>query len=198
MHPNPAFRPAAADPLAWATEIGFAHIFAATADGPMVAHAPVTRHGDALRFHVARANRIARHLDGTQVLVSIAGAHGYVSPNWYAAPGNQVPTWNYTAIEFECRAVAIAETALIEQLDSLAAIHEPRVIPDNPWTRAKTDPAIFARMLTAIRGFEVVPVAVRSTTKLSGNKPAADREGVIAGLRRAGDDALARAMSVQA
>ena len=100
MHPNPAFR-ANADLLVHAARIGFAHIFATTPAGPMVAHAPVTLHGQRLRFHLARANRLHPHLDGTAVLLSLAGPDGYVSPNWYERPGNQVPTWNYVAIEIE-------------------------------------------------------------------------------------------------
>ncbi|WP_331042820.1 FMN-binding negative transcriptional regulator [Sphingomonas sp.] len=202
MHPNPAFRPAPAPSpeqvLGFATAIGFAHIFAATADGPMVVHAPVTRHGSALRFHVARANRIAPHLDGADVLVSVAGDQGYISPNWYAGPGDQVPTWNYVAAEIDGRAEAVAQAALVEQLDMLAQVHEQRVIPENPWTSAKTDPAIFARMLGAIRGFEIVPTATRSTIKLSQNKSPADRDGVIEGLRRAGEIGLADAMAARA
>lgn len=196
MHPNPAFRSDAtqADLLARAERTGFAHIFAATPAGPMVVHAPVTLHGAALRFHVARANRIAPHLDGAPVLLSLAETVGYVSPNWYVAPGNQVPTWNHVTIECDGIAHAIDEAALTEQLDRLAAVHEPR---ENPWTRAKMDAGIFARMLAGIHGFEVPVTAVRDTTKLSQNKPAADRAGVIAGLRRAGNTALADRMAAR-
>ena len=61
MHPNRAFRFADdASMLAFAAERGFAHIFASTPEGPMVAHAPITLMGEAFRFHVARGNPIAR------------------------------------------------------------------------------------------------------------------------------------------
>lgn len=192
MHPNPAFRPTDADLLAAAERIGFAHIFATTTDGPMMVHAPLTRHDDTLRFHVARGNRLTRHLDGAGVLLSLAEVDGYISPNWYVAPGDQVPTWNYVAIEIDGIARAIDEAALVEQLDRLAAAHEPR---DNPWHRAKMDPAVFARLLIAIRGFEVEITAIRGTTKLSQNKPDADRAGVIVGLQHAGNHALADRMA---
>ena len=191
MHPNPIFRPDQATLLDRAAAIGFAHIFAATLAGPMVAHAPVTRHGDRLRFHLARANRLHPHLDGAAVLLSIAAPDGYISPNWYAQPGNQVPTWNYVAIEIDGIARALPEALLLEQLDALADAHEPR--PD-PWTRAKTDPAAIAAMIRAIQGFEVEPTALRGTTKLSQNKSVADRTGVIAGLRARGEETLAGAM----
>ena len=196
MHPNPAFRFADdAAMLAWAVRRGFAHIFASTTDGPMVAHAPIVAAGDALRFHVARGNPVTRHLDGATVLLSVGGSDGYISPNWYAAPGNQVPTWNYVAVEIEGAARRLDDDGLTEQLDALAAEHEPRVAPEAPWTRAKMDPVVFGKMLGAIVGFEVVITRLRGTTKLSQNKTAADIAGVLTGLERSGNHALAEAMA---
>lgn len=192
MHPNPLFRPDPASLLEQAAAIGFAHIFTATPAGPLVAHAPVTLHGDRLRFHLARANRLHQHLNGAPVLLSLATPDGYVSPNWYARPGNQVPTWNYIAVEIEGVVRAIPEDALLEQLDALADRHEPR---PHPWTRAKAAPAAITTMLRAIEGFEIEVTAARGTTKLSQNKNAADRAGVIAGLRARGEQALAAAMA---
>lgn len=192
MHPNPSFRADTADMLARAAAIGFAHIICSTPDGLMVAHAPLTLHGERVRFHVARANRIAPHLDGAALLLSVVGVHGYVSPNWYQAPGDQVPTWNYVAIEIEGHAAATDDAALVEQLDRLAETHEPR---PGPWTRDKTDADTFAKMLRAIRGYELTVTGVRGTTKLSQNKSAADRAGVIAGLQARGERALAQAMA---
>lgn len=192
MHPNPAFRPEQASLLAGAAAIGFAHLFVATPAGPMVAHAPLTLHGERLRFHIARHNRIHAHLDGATLLASVAGPDGYVSPNWYERPGNQVPTWNYVTIEIEGVVRAIPEDALLDQLDTLADRHEPRPAP---WTRAKTDPAVIAAMLRAIEGFEIEVTEIRGTTKLAQHKSAADRTGVIAGLRGRGELALAEAMA---
>lgn len=192
MHPNPTFRPDEATLLERAAAIGFAHLFATTSEGPMVAHAPLTLHGTALRFHLARANRLHPHLAGATVLASVAGPDGYISPNWYIHPGNQVPTWNYVAIEVDGVARALPEAALLEQLDALADRHEPR---PNPWTRAKADPQAIAAMLRAIEGFAIDVTAVRGTTKLSQNKGAEDRAAVAAGLRRQGNAALGDAMS---
>lgn len=194
MHPDPKFRDTA-DWLDFADRRGFAHIFAATPDDPMVVHAPVNRFGDELWFHVSRANRIAAHLPGATVLVSVAGPDGYVSPNWYTVPGGQVPTWNYQAVEFDGIARPLTEAQTTAQLDALAAKHEPRVNPAKPWTRDKMDPVVFGKMLRAITGFAVEIGAVRETMKLSQNKRAEDRGGVIAGLRASGSDALADAMA---
>ena len=198
MHPNRAFRFADdASMLRFAATRGFAHIFVSTPEGPMVAHAPITAAGDAFRFHVAQGNRIARHLDGGPLLLSVSATDGYVSPSWYADPlgARHVPTWNYVAVEIVGTARRLDDAGLTEQLDALAAFHEPRVSPELPWTRAKTDPAFFAQLLKAIVGFEVVVETVRGTTKLSQHKPHEDNVGVVAGLIRSGNPALAEAMA---
>lgn len=195
MHPNKAFRfDSDAAMLDWAFARGFAHVLAATTEGPMVAHAPIVPADGAARFHLARGNRLAPLLDGARVILSIAGPDGYVTPNWYADPVQQVPTWNYVAVEIEGIARVLDEDGLIEQLDTLAAIHEPRVIPENPWTRAKLDDARFHAMLRAIIGFEVTIEAVRGTSKLGQNKAEADRAGATKGLARAGHTELADLM----
>lgn len=195
MHPNNAFRfDSDAAILDWATARGFAHIFAATAKGPVVVHAPVVSTGpNALRFHVSRGNRAVPHLNGARVLVSVAGPDGYITPNWYVDGGQSVPTWNYVSAEIDGTARQIDEEALVNQLDILASLHEPRVAPDRPWTRDKMAEDRFRAMLRAIIGFEVTIDAVRGTTKLSQNKNDADAAGVIAGLRATGNPDLAAA-----
>jgi transcriptional regulator len=195
MHPNPAFHDRDEEAaLAAAERIAFAHIVAVVDGVPVVAHAPVVRAGErAFRFHLARGNRLTPHLDGARVLLSLVGAHGYVTPNWYRPTGDQVPTWNYVAVELEGTAQLLPDVALVEQLDRLAEVHEPGLSPA-PWTRGKMDSAIFDAMRKAIRGFEVMVDALRITSKLSQNKPTHDRDGVIAGLEASGNTALALAM----
>lgn len=198
MHPNRAFRFADdASMLDFAAARAFAHIFASTPEGPMVAHAPVTPFGGAFRFHVARGNRIARHLDGATLLLSISATDGYISPSWYADPldPKQVPTWNYVAVEIVGTARLLDDAELTAQLDTLAALNEPRVSPELPWTRGKTDPEYFEALLKGIVGVEVTVESVRGTTKLSQHRPTEETVGVIAALRRSGNPALAEAMT---
>lgn len=195
MHPSRAFHAVPEEEaLALAERIAFAHVCAVVDGRLMVAHAPVVRAGaDRFRFHLARGNRQAAHLDGAPVLLSLAGAHGYVTPNWYDPPGDQVPTWNYVAVEIEGTARLTGDTELVELLDRLAELHEPG-LSARPWTRGKMAPGLFEAMLKAICGFEVTVEAVRVTSKLSQNKPARDRAGVVAGLEAAGNLDLARLM----
>lgn len=196
MHPNSAFRPRQ-DDLAelLVREIGFAAIFAATPDGPRVAHAPVvlSDDGTTLQFHLARGNALTRHLDGATALAVVQGPDAYVSASWYEA-ADQVPTWNYVAVEMEGTVSKLGDAALIAQLDTLSAIHEARVGASPPWTRDKMNPALFSKMTGAIAGFEVRITAWRPTIKLSQNKSAAERERVAAGVEATGHGALAQLM----
>ena len=196
MHPNSAFRPGQDDLAAlFVREIGFAAVFANTPDGPRVAHAPVVLSDDAatLQFHLARGNALTRHLDGASALVVVQGPDAYVSPGWYSA-ADQVPTWNYVAVEMEGMARKLGGDALIAQLDTLSASHEARIGATPPWTRDKMNPALFSKMTGAITGFEIRITAWRPTIKLSQNKPADERERVAAELEATGHGALAQLM----
>jgi transcriptional regulator len=196
MHPDPAFRPKDDDLAALLVrEVGFAAIFATTPDGPRVAHAPVVLGADnrTLQFHLARGNGLAKQLDGASALAVVQGPDAYVSASWYTAP-DQVPTWNYVAVEMEGKARRLDRDALVAQLDTLSANHEARIGIDPPWTREKMSPALFGKMADAIIGFEIAITAWRPTLKLSQNKPTDERARVIDGLRAQGHGALAHLM----
>lgn len=196
MHPNADFRPRQDDLAEYLVrEIGFAAIFAATPDGPRVAHAPVVLSDDraTLQFHLARGNALTRHLDGASALAVVHGPDAYVSASWYA-DADQVPTWNYVAIEMEGTVRKLDDAALIAQLDTLSASHEARVGANPPWTRDKMNPALFSKMTGAITGFELRITAWRPTIKLSQNKPAAERGRVAKGVEAGGHGALAQLM----
>lgn len=196
MHPDPSFRPKQDDlPALFVREIAFAGIFAGTPDGPRVAHAPVVLSDDAttLQFHLSRGNGLTKHLDGATALAVVQGPDAYVSATWYSAP-DQVPTWNYVAIELEGVIRKLDDSELVAQLDTLSAQHEARVGANPPWTRGKMNPALFSRMCGAIAGFEMRITAWRSTLKLSQNKAPDERERVAAGIEASGHGALAHLM----
>lgn len=196
MHPNTDFRPKQDDLAAmFVREIGFAAIFASTPDGPRVAHAPMvlSDDGSMLQFHLARGNALTRHLAGAPTLAVVQGPDAYVSASWYA-DADQVPTWNYVAVEMEGTPRKLDDAELIAQLDILSASHEARIGANPPWTRAKMNPALFSRMTGAITGFEMRVTAWRPTLKLSQNKSTSERERVIAGLDAGGHGALAQLM----
>lgn len=195
MHPNPAFRHddrALFERLI--REIGFGMVFATTPDGPRVAHVPLVSTGDgAVQFHLARGNALARHIDGMVALAVVNGPDAYVSPRWYGEDPNQVPTWNYVALEMEGPVRRMDRDGLFGLLEALSAQEEAK-LPPPAWTMAKSDPAYIDKRMSAIVGFEMEVQAWRPTFKLSQNKSPDLREQVAAGLEEAGSHAVAAMM----
>jgi len=172
----------------------FCSIFAAQSDGAAVIHVPVVVTGPrSLRFHISRSNRGAASLDGARLLLSCAGPDAYVSPDWYGTD-DQVPTWNYVAVEAEGEARRLEDAELIRLLDDLGAIHEARLAPKPVWTREKMSPGRFEAMLNAINGYELRIDALRGTRKLGQHKSDREMAGAIAGLREAGHTEIADLM----
>lgn len=195
MHPNAAFRrPDRALLETMIEEIGLGMVFAATPDGPRVAHVPLlwTRDG-VVQFHLARGNALTRHLDGANALAVINGPDAYVSPRWYADQG-QVPTWNYVALELEGRVRRMDSDGLLGMVEALSNQHEARVTGGEAWTMDKTPPDKLRGLLAGIVGFELEVQAWRETVKLGQNKRADERERVAAGLEAQGASAIAQLM----
>ena len=195
MHPNKAFDwTDRAEMLRFADDHAFAHIFTGSDAGLFVVHAPVmvTDEGK-LWFHVARRNRIAEHLDGRPVLVSLSGREAYQSANWYVSK-DQVPTWHYEAVEIEGIARTLSGEELVTMLDGLSERHEGRHSPERPWTRGKMAPGRFEAMTRAIVGFEVDPREVRGTRKFNQHKAAEDMAATIDGQRGVGRDDIVAAI----
>jgi len=196
MHPNRAFawedRHAG---LRFVTDRAFAHIFAASDAGLFVVHAPVLVTGEGrVQFHVARRNRIAEHLPGRKVLISVSGREAYQSANWYVSE-NQVPTWHYEAVEVEGEARTLSQEELVGLLDRLSARFENELQPERPWTRGKMEPAKFETMTRAIIGFEVDPIEVRGTRKFNQHKTGEDLAATIKGQADAGRTDIVEAIS---
>jgi transcriptional regulator len=194
MHPNPAFR--SEDRVLCETlidEVGFGMVFAQTPDGPRVAHVPLWSTGDgAVQFHLARANALTRHIAGTNALVLVNGPDAYVSPRWYA-DREQVPTWNYVALELEGPVRQMGPEGLMAQLRAIVTRHEDRLGGDGAWSLDEMPKAKLDRLLSGIVGFETEIRAWRPTLKLSQNKPD-ERERLADALEGHGSPALAELM----
>jgi transcriptional regulator len=195
MHPNRAFHWEDREAMrGLVADIGFGTLFAATPDGPRTVHLPVVIEGDTLSFHVARGNALARHLHGATALFSLLGPDAYVSPDWYGLGSDQVPTWNYLAVELEGPVRRLDEKALLAQIDALAEQHERRIMDKQPWTRANADTAYVNRLLAGITGFALDITAWRGTMKLAQNKPVEARLAVADALESEGRRAMAHLM----
>ncbi|MEO1047190.1 MAG: FMN-binding negative transcriptional regulator [Pseudomonadota bacterium] len=195
MHPAPAFRHANSDYHdRIIRETGFANLFTMTPEGPRVAHTPVVLHpGRRLRFHLARGNILTRTIESEPTLIVINGPDAYISARWYKA-ANQVPTWNYIALECEGPIQRLDDAELPAFLEALSAEHEARQTQGQPWTMDKMDNNALNALLRGIVGFEMQIKSVRETVKLSQNKPDDERARLIQGLEAEGKDAMAAAM----
>lgn len=197
MHPNHRFRWTDAPAmLNFIAEVGFGQIFHAAGERPAVCQVPLLVTDGALRFHVSRGNICADHLDGATALATVLGPDGYVSPDWYGVP-NEVPTWNYVAVEAIGPVRRLAQEELIALLDQLSEIHERKLAPKPAWTRAKLQDELFEGLLKSIIGFELRVVELRGTRKLNQNKSAQVVSSAAAALEAHGNQRLAQAMLAQ-
>ncbi len=201
MHPAPLFRET--DPATLIARIcddplGLVCVIGDTA--PLCAHTPVLASLDRgeprLRFHLSAHNPVTRRLEtGAAALIVFTGPDAYISPDWYGALPNQVPTWNYLSVEAEGTPAPTGEDGAAAFLDDVSAWFEGQLLPKPPWTRAKMAPGTFEAMLRGIRAFDMRPTRLEGISKLSQNKTAEAREGVIEGLRGIPDGrAIADAM----
>lgn len=162
--------------------------------GLMANHIPFLLYPDegergTLRAHLARANPQYAELEGiAEALVVFEGPADYVSPGWYASKrehGKVVPTWNFVAVHVWGAPRLVDDGAWLQrQLEDLTNCHE-RSQP-RPW-QVDDAPADFVSMQKrAIAGLELPIARSEGKWKLSQNRSAADRHGVVEGLRALG------------
>ena len=148
--------------------------------------------------HVARMNeQWTGVVDGQRALAIVHGPQAYVSPSWYAAKsehGRVVPTWNYVTAHVYGSLVIHDDPVWLEALVRRLTDRHERA-SERPWTVDDAPPRFVQGQLRAIVGVEVVISRVEAKLKLSQNRPAADIDGVIAGLKGRGQDVVATAVA---
>lgn len=177
---------------------GAADLVTATADGllatrlPYVWAAGVGDHG-ALQTHVARTNAQWRLPPVGEALAVVHGPDAYVSPSWYATKaehGRVVPTWNYVTAHLYGRLVVHDDEAwLAAHVRALSDRFEAG--RDHPWTVDDAPATFVAGQLRAVVGLELVVTRVQAKAKVSQNRSATDRAGVVRGLEAEGRHAAA-------
>lgn len=180
------------------THHGAADLVTATSQGllatmlPFVYDPAVGEHG-ALLGHVARNNDHWKIPPIGAAMVIVRGADAYVSPSWYqskAEHGRVVPTWNYITAHVYGQLVVQDDPAWVEGLvRRLTAKHEAE--RQHPWSVDDPPPRFVAGQVRAIVGVEVVISRIEAKAKLSQNRPQADIDGVIEGLRAEGKPQVA-------
>jgi len=151
------------------------------ASEPWALHVPMRWHerdGQAfLEAHLARANPHCRDLCEGQLLLAVFTVPGaYVSPSLYSGLQN-VPTWNYLALEVRGRLVLVDEAADKEDLlKGLIAQLEPDYAAQ--WAELPVD--YQQKMLRAVVGLRLRVEHCEAKAKLSQNRSAEDRVRVQA------------------
>jgi transcriptional regulator len=184
-------------------EAGLATLVTHTSAGLVATHLPLLLDADAgpngtLLGHVARANPHWRAAVDGDALATFLGPNAYVTPSWYATKretGKVVPTWNYVAVH------AYGPVRFFDDPDRLLALvtrlteaHEAGRAP--PWAVSDAPPDFVRAMVKGIVGVELPIARLEGIRKLSQNRPAEDRAGVVAGLAAEGPAAAAVAALV--
>jgi transcriptional regulator len=183
---------------------GAADLVTQTDDGlvatmlPFVYVPEAGEHG-ALHGHVARNNDQWKRPARGESLVIVRGPDAYITPSWYASKaehGRVVPTWNYVTAHVYGQLVVHDDAEWKEDLvRRLTTKHEAK--REHPWAVDDAPRAYVEGQLRAIVGVELLISRIEAKAKLSQNRPAADIDGVIAGLRERGEvgsaDAVERA-----
>jgi transcriptional regulator len=146
-----------------------------------------------LRCHVARANSVWQLFSRTvPSVVVFHGPNAYVSPSWYPskqAHGRVVPTWNYTVVHAHgIPAIVEAPAQLIGHLTELTASQENSQAV--PWRLGDAPAEFIEQMSRQIVAIEIPILRIFGKWKVSQNRSATDRLGVVAALRKNADAQL--------
>jgi transcriptional regulator len=200
MRTNPDYAMEPADLKRLVRENPWATLVAATPAGLVASHYPVlldeTREELTLVTHVGRPDDQVLGLGQGELLVIVAGPHGYVSPSWYGT-SPAVPTWNFVVAHLagvpevlDAQENLAVLAAMVDHLES--PVESPRRLLADP-----VDAAYAQRISAGTVGLRLTPTRITTKAKLSQDKPPVVVQRVVAELEGTGpyaSPALAREM----
>lgn len=155
---------------------------------PMLLDAAVGSNG-MLLGHIARANPQWRtKTPEVEGLAIFTGPEAYISPNWYATKretGKVVPTWNYIAVHVYGRLIFFDDREPLRALVTRLTERHEGALP-KPWAVSDAPADFVNAQLKGIVGFRMEITRLEGKWKMSQNRPAVDRLGVVEGLRQQG------------
>lgn len=166
----------------------FATVITVFENNPTISQIPLTVqvNGDDIFLigHLAKQNPHANVISKAKATVLFHGAHTYITPVWYAE--NDVPTWNYSSIQ------ASGDVELIE--DSEGLIDCLRVLTEDTekkypsgWDFYIPEDLQGSTLTKSIVGFNIKVCDISFKQKLSQNRSAIDRRGILQGLAQRTD-----------
>jgi transcriptional regulator len=196
------FRADDAETAALLAELRAADLITVSASGlyatflPLI-HEPASGEFGSLLGHVARKNDHWRLEPVGESLVIAHGPDAYITPGWYESKrehGRVVPTWNYVTAHIYGELVIHDDVVWLEHLVRSLTERQEADRPE-PWSVDDAPRSYTDSQLEAIVGVELLINRLEVKVKLGQNRSAADIDGVIEGLRAAGDEATATATS---
>ena len=160
----------------WAT------IVSNTGKGLVASHYPVVLEEDqpgiSIVSHVGRPDERAHELGDHEVLVIIAGAHGYISPGWYDND-EFVPTWNHATAHLYGTPEILSDDENFRVLSNLVDLFEKRMPEPVSLT---IDEEAARHIATGTVGIRIRVTRFDARLKLSQNKSPEVIEKIIAAL----------------
>ena len=159
------------------------------ADGGLVAsHYPILLDEDsdelAIVTHVGRPDDQVHQFGDGEMLLIVAGPHGYISPSWYAEGATPAPTWNFSVAHCYGVPQLLESDENLRVLTRLVA-HFEQHVEDPLWL----DQEIGARIARGTVGIRLPITRFICKVKMSQDKDPVTQQQVVAQLR--GDGAYA-------
>jgi transcriptional regulator len=160
------------------------------ADGLVASHYPILLDSDsdelAIVTHVGRPDDQVHQFGSSEMLLIVAGPHGYISPSWYSEGSTPAPTWNFSVAH--CYGVP----QILEADDNLRVLtrlvaHFEQHVADPMWL----DQEIGARIARGTVGIRLPISRFICKVKMSRDKDPVSQRQVLKELRGDGPYASA-------
>ena len=164
-----------------------------TEQGLVATFLPVLYDGTSFISHMAQNNEQWKLAPQGEALLIAHGADAYISPSWYAAKhehGRVVPTYNYSTAHIYAELRVHEDAAWIDSAVRALTLRHEAHRPE-PWSVDDPPAGYIDGQLRAIVGLEFVVRRVEFKHKMSQNRPAAEVEGIVAGLLQDGESSTA-------
>ncbi|MBY0386040.1 FMN-binding negative transcriptional regulator, partial [bacterium] len=151
-----------------------------------------SENGMELIGHLAKANPHWRSFSQSQATVVFHGPHTYITPKWYIE--NDVPTWNYSVVHIT-GSIELIENydGIVECLKELTS-HTERHWPSG-WDFFIPEDLNGENLTKNIVGFRIKIEHIDFKKKLSQNRSAVDRAGILKGLETRTDENSRRVLN---
>ncbi len=177
---------------------GFAILINEVNARPWGTHLPLvlstnTEGNDILFGHISKANNQWKAFDSEKEVMAIFnGPHAYISSSWYNH--ENVPTWNYLAVHVYGKLRLVEGDELKNQLSKLVDKYEHGL--PNPIKIEKMNQELIAKEIKGIVGFEILITEIHAANKMSQNRDAKNKELIVEGLNKKGDEASMQIASI--